>query len=68
MVDLFQMFFKFLLWNFQDSSFFLSEEVFDELEGVFVEPCSCVFLLLAEFPQVLYSLQGYQSTLDVPLE
>ncbi len=60
MVDLFQMFFHFLLWNFQDSAFFLSEEVFDELERVFVEPCSCVFLLFAKFPQILCSSQGFK--------
>ncbi len=39
-----QMFFQFLLCNFQDSAFFLSEEVFDELERVFVELVCSLFL------------------------
>lgn len=57
-----------LLQTFQGSTFFLIEKDFDELEGVFIELCSSVFLPFVKFSQVLWSSQVCQLGFDVPLE
>lgn len=47
-----------VLCCFEHSTFLLGEESLQELEEIFVEPCSCLFCMPPSFPWILCSTEG----------